>query len=73
MIAAMPRRGRCYRGFIISWEEPRVSAHEWVLNVSPEENAAFAKLGRTKVITGTTLEDAWAKARKFIDDTASQK
>ena len=68
--AAMPRHARCYRGFIVSWEEPPVSANKWDINVSPEDRE---KLGKTEGITGATLEDAWAKARKFIDDTASQK
>jgi hypothetical protein len=63
--AAMPRRERCYRGFIVSWEEPPISANKWDLNVSPE---AWEKLEKTEVITGATLEDAWAKARKFINE-----
>ena len=63
--AAMPRRERCYRGFIISWEEPPVSADKWDINVSPEVRG---KRGVTEAITGATLKDAWAKARKFIDD-----
>jgi len=68
--AAMPRRARCYRGFIVSWEEPPVSANKWDINVSPEDRE---NLGKTEAITGATLEDAWANARRFIDDTASQK
>jgi hypothetical protein len=63
--AAMPRRERCYRGFIVSWKEPPVSANKWDINVSPEDRG---KHGKTQVITGATLQEAWAKARKFIDD-----
>ena len=68
--AAMPRRARCYRGFIVSWEEPPVSANMWDINVSPVDRE---NIGKTEAITGATLEDAWANARRFIDDTASQK
>jgi len=61
----MPRRERCYKGFIVSWKEPPVSANKWAITVSPEDPGT---LGKTQLITGDTLEEAWAKARKFIDE-----
>jgi hypothetical protein len=62
--------GDHYKGFVISWVEPPVSAHEWVLNISAKDKdkAGLTKLGRTEVIKGATLDEAVAKAKKFIDE-----
>jgi len=57
-----------YKGFVIIWVEPPISAHEWVLNINPADRAGLTKLSRTKVIKGATLEEAKDEARKFIDD-----
>jgi hypothetical protein len=57
--------GDHYKGFVISWVEPPVSAHEWVLNINAKDKD---KAGRTEVIKGATLDEAVAKAKKFIDE-----
>jgi len=62
-----------YKGFVIIWVEPPISAHEWVLNINPAERAGLTKLSRTKVIKGATLEEAKDEARKFIDDLLASR
>ena len=56
--------GDHYKGFVITWVEPPVSAHKWVLNINAEDKAGLTKLGRTEVIKGATLDEAMAKAKK---------
>jgi len=62
--------GDHYRGFVITWIKPPVSAHEWVLNINAKDKnkAGLTKLGRTGVIKGATLDEAMAKAKQFIDE-----
>ena len=62
--------GDHYKGFVITWVEPPVSAHEWVLNINAKDKnkAGLTKLGRTGVIKGATLDEAMAKAKQFIDE-----
>jgi hypothetical protein len=62
--------GDHYKGFVITWVEPPVSAHEWVLNINAKnkDEAGHTKLARTGVIKGATLDEAMAKAKQFIDE-----
>jgi hypothetical protein len=60
--------GDHHKGFVITWVEPPVSAHKWVLNINAEDKAGLTKLGRTEVIKGATLDEAMAKAKKFIEE-----
>jgi hypothetical protein len=52
--------GDHYRGFVITWIKPPVS--------DAENKAGLTKFGRTEVIKGATLDEAIAKAKKFIDE-----
>ena len=45
-----------------------MSAHKWVLNINAEDEAGLTKLGRTEVTKGATLDEAMAKAKKFIEE-----
>ena len=46
--------GDHYKGFVITWVEPPVSAHEWVLNINAKDKnkAGLTKFGRAEVIKG---------------------
>ena len=62
-----------YKGFVITWVEPPVSAHKWVLNINAEDKAGLTKLGRTEVIKGATLDEAMAKAKRSYSAATSPR
>ncbi len=57
-----------YRGYVISWQEPRMMSAEWVVNVASEDRWLQDKIGKgAKVISGQSRSQTVAKAKSFID------
>ncbi len=59
-----------YRGFVISWQEPPMTAAGWSANVASDSRRLFALMGRpsAKVIRGRTREEMLAEAKAYIGD-----
>lgn len=57
-----------YQAYVLSWQQPPLTAAEWVANVASENRELQERIGKgSKAISGNTFEDAIAKAKAFVD------
>jgi hypothetical protein len=61
------QRQEHYKGFIIAWWEPHQTSGEWTVTIEPGDLGSFDKFGQTLEVSGSTLDAAIDKAKRFID------